>query len=240
MAHLTAEQFANFFRYFKGTEEQVRGAWRLYEAIQKADPGILDEQQALWIQEYRKQAAPTVITPGPGHGPYDPSGSEEAGMIGPQKHPTMHKLAQMSWNEIWSRPVDDQVREEFQFYRELFEMILQDLRKFSAARPVLLEGAAFLPELVAKVRPQPQRVLYLVPTKAFQIDHYAQRPFIQGILKECDDPERAFANWMERDHLFGQEILKQAQEFGYATIIVDGNRSVEHHFKFVSQYFGFS
>jgi 2-phosphoglycerate kinase len=156
----------------------------------------------------------------------------------PQQHPTMHKLAQMSWNETWSRPVDIQVREECQFYRELFEMILQDLEKFSAARPVLLEGAAFLPELVAKVRPHPQRVLYMLPTKKFQVDHYARRPFIQNILKECDDPESAFANWMERDHLFGQEILKQAQNYGYGSIIVDGSRSVEDELKFASQYFG--
>ena len=158
----------------------------------------------------------------------------------PQRHPTMHKLAQISWNEIWSRPVELQVREELQFYRELFGMILQDLEKFSTAKPVIVEGAALLPELIAKLSLGTQRVLFMVPTKDFQIHHYAQRPFIQGILKDCDDPDAAFSNWMERDHLFGQKILKQARGYGYGTILVDGSRSIEAQFAFASQYFGFS
>lgn len=158
----------------------------------------------------------------------------------PQKHPTMYKIAQMGWNEIWSRPVELQVREEIEYYRELFEMILQDLENLSTEKPVIVEGAALLPELTAKLNLDPRRRLYMVPTKPFQVHHYSQRAFIQDILKDCDDPQTAFANWMERDHLFGQEILRQARTFGYGTIIVDGSRSLEDQFKFASQYYGLS
>ncbi len=35
----------------------------------------------------------------------------------PERHPTMYKIANMGWNEIWSRPVSLQVREEFEYYR---------------------------------------------------------------------------------------------------------------------------
>jgi uridine kinase len=158
----------------------------------------------------------------------------------PEKQPTICKIAQMGWNAIWSRPPSLLVQEETQFYRELFELILQDLGELSTEKAVILEGAALLPELIAKFALKPKRVLYMVPTKEFQLHHYTQRPFIQGILKDGDDPEMAFANWMERDHLFGQEILQQAHIFRYGTITVDGSRSLEDQFEFVSQYYGLS
>ena len=158
----------------------------------------------------------------------------------PERHPTMCKIANMGWNEIWSRPVSLLVREEFNFYRELFELILQDLEKYKSENPIIVEGAALLPELIHKSKLDPKRVLYLVPTKEFQIHHYSQRAFIQGILKECQDPQTAFANWMERDHLFGQEVLRQAENLGYGTIIVDGKLSVEAQYEIICQYYGLS
>jgi hypothetical protein len=158
----------------------------------------------------------------------------------PEQHPTMCRIAHMGGNEFWSRSPSLLMQEEFEFYRELFGLILQDLGKLKTRKPVIVEGAALLPELIAKLSLDTQRVLFMVPTKEFQVHHYAQRPFIQGILKDCDDPQSAFANWMERDHLFGQEILQQAQMFGYGSIIVDGSRSLADQFAFASQYYGFS
>ena len=165
---------------------------------------------------------------------------EHVARCSPQQHPIMYKIAQMGWNEIWSRPAALLVQEEMEYYRELFELILQDLGKLRAGKPVIVEGAALLPELIEKINLDQQRVLYMVPTKQFQVHHYSQRPFIQGILKDCDDPQTAFANWMERDHLFGQEILKQAGQFGYGTIVVDGKLGIEAQFSAVIQYYGFS
>lgn len=144
----------------------------------------------------------------------------------PQRHPVMYRYNTMTWNEIWMRPVEQQVAEEFAYYRERFELILEDLESFDLERPLLLEGAAFLPELLAQSSADPRRVLFLVPTPAFQRHHYRQRPWIQHILNECADPEQAFENWMLRDALFGQEILRQAQAKGYATLLVDGSQTL--------------
>jgi len=142
------------------------------------------------------------------------------------RRPVMHRYASMTWNEIWMRPVEQQVAEEFAYYRERFELILEDLESFDLERPLLLEGCAFLPELLAQSSADPRRVLFLVPTQAFQRHHYRQRPWIQHILNECADPEQAFENWMLRDALFGQEILRQAQAEGYATLLVDGSQTL--------------
>ena len=156
----------------------------------------------------------------------------------PERHPVMFRYAQMGWNEIWSRPVPVQVAEEFEFYRERFEMIVQDLARYDHQRPIILEGAAYLPELVKECQVDRRRVVYIVPTKSFQIHHYQQRPWIRHILKECEDPEQAFENWMERDHLFGREILHQARAYGYETILVDGERSIDDHFVQIGEIFG--
>lgn len=154
----------------------------------------------------------------------------------PTRHPTMHALSQMDWNEIWLRPPQQQVAEEFVFYRERFEMIVQDLADYHSEHPLLLEGAALLPELLERNGADPQRVMFLVPTQAFQRTHYSQRPWIKQILTECDDPEQAFENWMMRDHLFGQEILRQAKARHYRTLVVDGKLSIDDLYEQVKSH----
>jgi 2-phosphoglycerate kinase len=158
----------------------------------------------------------------------------------PQEHPTMTAYAKMNWNEIWSRPVELQVAEEFRYYTEQFPMILEDLQAFKKKNSLIMEGAAFLPSLVHTWGIEPHQVLFMVPTKSFQIEHYSKRPWIDQILNECTDPQKAFANWMERDHLFGKEIIRQAQSLNYRNVIIDGSLSedalytkVKKHFRFV-------
>ena len=161
----------------------------------------------------------------------------------PDRHPTMHRISTMGWNEIWSRPIPVMVQDELEFYREMFEAIVQDLLQVESGKPILAEGAALLPELVAECGPAEcgidrQRALYLVPTMEFQVHHYKQREFIHGILEECENPEQAFGNWMMRDHLFGKQILRQAESKGFGTLLVDGERSLEDLLEHASRHFG--
>jgi hypothetical protein len=142
-------------------------------------------------------------------------------------HPTMVAYAKMNWDEIWSRPVDLQVREEFEFYEERFEMILEDLLEYKNKEAVIMEGAALIPSLLHSWGVRPDQAFFLIPTKEFQIEHYSKRPWIDSILGSCKNQQQAFSNWMERDHRFGQEIIKQAQRFNYQYVIIDGNSSVD-------------
>jgi len=84
----------------------------------------------------------------------------------------------------------------------------------------------------------PRHVIYIVPTKEFQVHHYQLRPWVQIILNECEDPRQAFDNWMMRDHLFGQEILRQARACNYQTIVVDGKLGVDEQFEKVRNHLG--
>jgi len=155
-----------------------------------------------------------------------------------QKHSIMHKWKEPIWDEIWMRPVDIQVKEEFQFYIERFEMILSDLKQFSEEDIIIMEGAALLPELIKKIGVDVNRIIYMIPSKKFQIDYYSKRDFIKGILSECSKPEKAFINWMERDHCFGEKVKEQAEKLGYKVIYVDGEKTIEDNFDLVCKHFG--
>ena len=156
----------------------------------------------------------------------------------PQAQPVMCRYGALSWDDIWMQPVAQQVDDEFAFYRERFTFILQDLAQMDPARPALLEGVALLPALMQQCGVDPARVLYMVPTASFQRHHYRQRPWIHGILAQCDDPAHAFANWMDRDHQFGQEVLRQARACGFPTMVVDGARSLAATTACVASMFG--
>jgi len=156
----------------------------------------------------------------------------------PEQQPLMARYAQMSWDEIWMRPPSVQVEEEFQYYRERFALILEDLRSYDLSKPILLEGTAYLPELIHRCGVGPGRALYMVPTKKFQLKHYQKRTWIQGILEQCRDPEQAYANWMERDYLFGREILRQAEKYDYLSIEVDGRMGIEERLEEIGTHFG--
>ena len=155
----------------------------------------------------------------------------------PIDHPTLHAITTMSWDQIWMRPVEVQVAAEFAAYREEFPLILADLSRLPQDRPILVEGAACLPELVQQVAAARQ-ALWFVPTPAFQRHHYSQRGFIQEILAQCRDPQQAWANWMERDERFGREVAVAAAHRGFVVEWVDGRRSTEELTALVAAHYG--
>ncbi|MCA9921061.1 MAG: hypothetical protein KC421_01750 [Anaerolineales bacterium] len=163
----------------------------------------------------------------------------------PTDQPALHHLGQMSWNDIWMRPVAAQVHSVIEVYREEFPMILADLRTLPSDRPILVEGAALLPELVAQqlqggqttTSATPSAGVYLIPTPAFQHKLYAQRDWIHGILAQCADPQQAFANWMARDVGFGQWVAETAVSRDFPVIHVDGNQTIAQNAVQVAAHF---
>ena len=117
-------------------------------------------------------------------------------------------------------------------------MILADLAALPADRPILAEGAALLPELVAPDLADPRCAIWVVPTEAFQRHHYAQRPWIGDILAQCSQPEQAFRNWMDRDAAFARHVLASAGARGLATLLVDGHTALEANAAAIAARFG--
>jgi hypothetical protein len=146
-------------------------------------------------------------------------------VVGPEGYPTIRRLSRLSWNELWMRPVDQQIREEIELYREEMTLILDDLRNLSADRPILAEGTAFMPAFLDDLGIPHERTIWLVPAPAFQRAHYARRAWVEGILDQCDDPDQAWHNWMERDIGYAAQVADEAKSLGRKLITVDGSQS---------------
>src|SRR5947209_2181552 len=69
-------------------------------------------------------------------------------IITQQEQPVFYKLTHCTSEELWiQRPVEQQIREEIELYREEFPLILDEL--LTLPKPFLAEGAALLPECIA-------------------------------------------------------------------------------------------
>lgn len=145
----------------------------------------------------------------------------------PERFPLLHRLSRLSWNEVWSRSVEQQLREELALYHEEWPLILDDLGKLPPDRPILAEGNALLPELFDGTGILPDRTIWVVSTPEFQRETYARREWVPGILAQCDDPEQAWRNWMGRDAGFAAHVTAQAHARDRTVITVDGSAPVE-------------
>src|SRR6185369_4131598 len=155
----------------------------------------------------------------------------------PDLQPVMFKYSKMSWDEIWSQTVEKLLHDEIEYYHERFPFIINDLIQLNLEPPVILEGAAFLPELIKRFPVKHENITFMIPTTEFQLRHYAQRPWIETILKECHDPKQAFENWMRRDALFSQKVSHQASVYGFRVIQVDGSINVQEQFEVIEAQF---
>ena len=135
--------------------------------------------------------------------------------------PVCSRVAGLSADENWLRDPQAQNIEELAFYREVFPFALTELYRFASDAPTVAEGAAYLPELIAPLNLPDNRYLSITPTRAFQIDRYAKREWVSGVLAGCSDKDRAFRNWMERDALFADEVRRQCAVYGYFSLVTD-------------------
>jgi hypothetical protein len=105
-----------------------------------------------------------------------------------------------------ARPPRWQAQREIEHYREEFPLLLAEINAYPADRPVLVEGAGLLPELLQAIGVPTDRAIWLVPTPEFQLRYYSARDWVPDYLRQCADPRRAFDNWMQRDMLFARSI----------------------------------
>jgi 2-phosphoglycerate kinase len=137
--------------------------------------------------------------------------------------PTLRKLSGLSIEQRLAQPVDVQVADVIQAYREEFPLIRRDLTDHPSS--TVVEGAALLPELLAAEQVRPEHAVWIVPSEEFQREHYRQRSWAWELLRPVADPEAAFERWMARDARFAAIVAGQARELGYRVLITDGRRS---------------
>lgn len=140
--------------------------------------------------------------------------------------PVCQRILRMTADETWMRPPQLQCREELDYYTEIAPFVTEKLCQLPHQR-IIAEGAAFLPCLMQAQGIAPMRYIAIIPSRDFQISRYRHRPWVPYVLRDCTDPEAAFANWMERDTLFAEDIRRQCLQTGYACLLTDGSVSPE-------------
>ncbi len=158
--------------------------------------------------------------------------------LDPVLHPALSGWQHATWNQRWMQPVNHLLRQVIACYDEHFSFVLEDLASMKDAKPVLIEGSALLPKRIAELEAIPNRAIWIVPTTEFQRQHYGQRAWVNGILAQCDDPQVAFDNWMNRDADFAKWVNVEATKLGYSVLTVDGLRNVADNTARVAQHFG--
>ena len=152
-----------------------------------------------------------------------------------------HKLFQhvlsLSSEQMWMRDPAEQCAEEFSLYETMFAYSMEDISDLATDRPIIAEGAGFLPHLMKQLPVDESHFVCVVPTRDFQITTYVDREWIHHYLSDCRDQDQAFANWMERDALLGERVLRDAENLGYQHLVVDGSTDVDHNCAWVEDVF---
>ncbi len=155
-----------------------------------------------------------------------------------ESQPALTNWCASNWNERWTKPVDKLVGEVIACYEEHFSLILADIFDAPKEKTLLVEGTALLPKQVAAVLSKPAQALWMVPTADFQWKYYAGREWVGNVLAQCENPEKAFDNWMRRDERFAEWVAAQAGELNLKVLKVDGTRTIEQNATQAARYFG--
>lgn len=131
----------------------------------------------------------------------------------PLRHPRFHGLMDLPPEHLFAPPAEARAAELLGFYRDEWEMVLEDLRALPG--PVVAEGVGLLPDLVAAVCSDPGRSLWRIATPAFRRRVYAGRgDLVRETLAGLPDPDLAFECWMERDDLIARHLEEEARRLG--------------------------
>jgi 2-phosphoglycerate kinase len=156
----------------------------------------------------------------------------------PEKQPNLYKWTHTPWNDLLMQSTERLLEEAIGCYDEQFEMIARDLGARSSRERILVEGSSLLPDRVAEMLRAREQAIWIVPTERFQRLRYRERgAWVGGILRECEDPEHAYRNWMDRDVAFGRWIRRRAGELDLEVLEVSGERTMESNMEIVARHF---
>jgi len=157
--------------------------------------------------------------------------------LNPAHQPTLTRWLASSWNERWMQPIDSLIEEAIACYREQFELILQDISARTQETLLLVEGTSLLPRQVADLLTNRNQAIWVIPTAEFQRKHYSARAWPRGIVEQCDNPELAFHNWMQRDIQFAKWIEAEVDTLDLRLLKIDGSRSIAESAAVVADQF---
>lgn len=157
--------------------------------------------------------------------------------LDPARQPALATWCASSWEERWMRPHDELLRNVIACYGEHFALILNDILTTQGRQLLLVEGTALLPGHVAGLLSKRSQALWMIPSADFQREHYSKRHWVRGVVEQCQSPEDAFDNWMERDARFAEWAEAEARALNLQVLKVGGSQSIEENAAAVAEHF---
>lgn len=156
----------------------------------------------------------------------------------PKITPTFFKVSKLTGDDLWLRPLKEQIETDDVSGDEEFELAIEDLKECleNDERPIIFDGYVsprkLLPLLASK-----NHAFYLVATEEFQLHHYKKREWIENVLSKTSDKELAWQNWMQRDLASARSLEKQAIETNLPWLSVDGSIDIEATVDLIAKHF---
>lgn len=143
-----------------------------------------------------------------------------------------------SEDEIWVRATPEQMAAQtLSNFVESFGWVLDDLRALVSGRPVLAEGWALRPDLVAPIADSPSRMVVMVPTEEFRQHQLRALPRASTFSHDVSDPARGQRQRIERDRLIAANAVSSARRLGIQVIEIDGSQDADAVAQRVAEHF---
>jgi adenylate kinase family enzyme len=156
----------------------------------------------------------------------------------PESHPTFCKISYVTGDNLWLRPLEEQIATETLFYDEEFDLVKEDLCQElqKDKRPIIFDGFVS-PHILKPLLPSIIRAFYLIPTEQFQLEYYPQRSWIHEVLAKTSDKELAWQNWMQRDLAYARWLQNEVQKYEMPWLSVDGSKTIPETVKFLKDHY---
>jgi 2-phosphoglycerate kinase len=165
---------------------------------------------------------------------------EHARRSSPDACPLLHRFMAMDMDERWVNRTPQTMLETFHWFQgEGFDMIVEDVRRLSPERRVVVEGFRLLPRLVRPVLSDVRRAVWLLPTPRFRQAAMEGRGGSQsGFLARTTDPDRALRNLLERDRMFTDLLREDTRRLDLSVIDVDTGMTEDDIVRRLTNLFG--
>jgi hypothetical protein len=144
-------------------------------------------------------------------------------------------------DERWLVPSRQQVLERsIQAWEEGFTLIVDDLLRVPAARPVIADGPGAFPWLVAPLLGDPRQALFLVPTPE-RWEAVFERRFRaapdQTFGQDTSDPVAARQALRDRDFDLAERLTASCMELGLRWERLDGSLDLDDSLALLEEHF---
>ncbi len=156
----------------------------------------------------------------------------------PEKHPVFYKTSRLRGDDLWLRPLEEQIATDSAAADEEIELAINDIKKLlTHDNKALIFDGYVLPKKLLTIQPTKQRIFYLIAAEDFQLEQYKQRPWTREVLASTSNKELAWQNWMQRDLASNRNLKKQVIENNMPWLLIDGTVPVKEVTRQILKHF---